>query len=70
MYNIDLTQEDVINIGKQILKNEIEFNKRAGISQEMNDLPDFFRKEPSDPVELVVDFPKEELNNFWNRLEE
>ncbi len=70
MYDINLKQKDVINIGKQILKNEIEFNKKAGISQEMNDLPEFFRKEPSDPVNLVVDIPKEELKNFWKRLED
>lgn len=31
MYNLELTREDVINIEKNILKVELDFNAKAGI---------------------------------------
>jgi aldehyde:ferredoxin oxidoreductase len=70
MYGTDLTRQDVINIGKHILKTEIEFNKKAGITQEMNDLPKFFKEEPSAPTNLKFEFSKETLKNFWSKLDE
>lgn len=70
MYNTNLTRDDVINIGKQTIRNELDFNERAGITQETNDLPEFLRKEPSYPVELKVTFSKEEFKGFWKKLDE
>ena len=68
MYNLNLTLEDIINIGKKILRTEIDFNTRAGITQDMNDVPEFFRNEPSSPKGLKFTFEKKELKEFWNRL--
>ncbi|MFX1384225.1 MAG: aldehyde ferredoxin oxidoreductase C-terminal domain-containing protein [Promethearchaeota archaeon] len=70
MYNVNLTREDVIKIGKQILRNEINFNKRAGISSDTNDFPKFFREEPSDPINLTVTISKKELTNFWKQMDD
>ncbi|MFX1374594.1 MAG: aldehyde ferredoxin oxidoreductase C-terminal domain-containing protein [Promethearchaeota archaeon] len=70
MYNLELTRTDVLNLGKQILKTEIEFNEKAGIHQDMNDVPEFFRKEPSEPINLKYTFDKSDLYNFWRRLDE
>ncbi|TFG15409.1 MAG: aldehyde ferredoxin oxidoreductase [Promethearchaeota archaeon] len=69
MHNTSLTRKDVINLGKQIIKTELEFNEKAGLTQEINDLPNFFREEPSEPTNLKFEFPKEVLKNFWSRLE-
>ncbi|MBY9011675.1 MAG: aldehyde ferredoxin oxidoreductase [Candidatus Lokiarchaeota archaeon] len=69
MYNLDLTREDVINIGKQILKTEINFNEKAGITKDKNDVPKFLKIEPSEPSGLKFTFNKEDLQDFWNRLE-
>ena len=69
MYNLNLTRKDVINIGINILKSELEFNQKAGISQEMNDVPDFFKTEKSDPHNLNFTFEKSELTTFWKRLD-
>ena len=70
MYNLSLTREDIINIGKKILKTEIEFNEKAGISADMNDVPEFLRTEPSDPSSLKFTFTKEELRDFWKKLDQ
>lgn len=69
MYNLTLNREDVIKIGIDIIKTELEFNERAGITQEMNDVPEFFREEASDPVELKFTFKIDDLKSFWNRLD-
>jgi aldehyde:ferredoxin oxidoreductase len=69
MYNLDLTREDVINIGKQILKTELAFNEKAGITKDKNDVPEFLKLEPSDPSGLKFTFTKEDLQDFWKRLE-
>ena len=50
MYNLDLTREDVINIGKKILKTELTFNEKAGITKDKNDIPEFFKLEPSETI--------------------
>ena len=70
MYDTDLTRQDVINLGKQIIRTELEFNERAGITQEMNDLPDFFKEEPSAPTNLKFEYSKDLLKNFWSKLDD
>ncbi|UCC20335.1 MAG: aldehyde ferredoxin oxidoreductase [Promethearchaeota archaeon] len=70
MYDLTLTREDVINIGINIIRTELEFNEKAGITQKMNNVPKFFREEPSKPTELKYSFDNEELSNFWKRLDE
>jgi aldehyde:ferredoxin oxidoreductase len=70
MYDLNLTRDEVIDIGKNILKIEIEFNEKAGISHSMNDVPEFFRREPSEPTGLKYTFSKEDLKSFWNKLRE
>ena len=68
MYNLELSIEDVINIGKNILKTELAFNEKAGITKDLNDLPKFLKQEPSEPSNLKFTFTKEELQNFWKKL--
>jgi aldehyde:ferredoxin oxidoreductase len=70
MYNTTLSREDVINIGKHILKIEVDFNEEAGITQDMNDVPEFFRTESVLPTHLKYTIPKENLKNFWKKLDE
>ena len=70
MYNTNLTREDIIDIGKHIIRTEINFNERAGIMQEMNCLPEFFKKEASPPTNLKVEFSKEVFSNFWKNLDD
>jgi len=69
MYNTDLTRAEVINIGKHILKSELAFNEKAGITKDTNDVPEFFKLEPSEPSGLKFTFKKEELHDFWEKLE-
>ena len=44
-YGLNLTADDVTALGKSILKNERDFNIRAGFTAQQDRLPDFFKKE-------------------------
>ncbi|MBY9019834.1 MAG: aldehyde ferredoxin oxidoreductase [Candidatus Lokiarchaeota archaeon] len=69
MYNLDLTRGEIINIGKHILRIEIAFNEKAGITKDQNDVPEFLKLEPSEPSGLKFTFDKEDLQNFWEKLD-
>lgn len=69
MYDLYLKKEDVIKIGENILRTELKFNEKAGISPELNDVPDFFREEQSEPTDLTFTFEKSDLKRFWERLD-
>ncbi|TFG17916.1 MAG: aldehyde ferredoxin oxidoreductase [Promethearchaeota archaeon] len=68
MYDLDLARDDVIKIGENILRTELDFNKKAAIGSETNDVPEFFKKEQSKPRDLIFTFREEDLKNFWKRL--
>ena len=60
------TADDYIGMGKQVLRDERSFNKKAGFADGSDDLPEFFRTEPLPPHNTVFDVPKEELNKVFN----
>jgi len=68
MHGWNLSAEDVMNWGKEIINMEIEFNKKAGLKEDTNDLPDFFRTEPLEPTGSKFDISKEELASAWKNL--
>ncbi|MFO8020495.1 MAG: aldehyde ferredoxin oxidoreductase C-terminal domain-containing protein [Promethearchaeia archaeon] len=70
MYGTDLTREEVVDIGRHLLKIELDYNNKAGVGQSKSDVPEFFRKEKSDPTGLTYTFPKEELDEMWDKLNE
>ena len=58
--------DDVINLGKTILKTEHRFNIGAGFTKEHDRLPEFFSLEAIAPHNAVWDFTGEEIDTFWN----
>lgn len=56
------SKEDVLEIGKAILKTELDFNRAAGFGQKDDRLPDFFKREKLSPKELVFDVSDQELD--------
>jgi aldehyde:ferredoxin oxidoreductase len=65
-FGIALTGDDVVNLGKYILKTEREFNMKAGFTNLDDRLPEFFYTEPVAPHNVVFDFSGEEIDTFWN----
>ena len=44
-YGLNLTGDDVVALGKTVLKTERDFNARAGFTSKHDRLPDYFKKE-------------------------
>lgn len=65
-FGISLTGDDVVNLGKYILKTEKAFNDAAGFTNLDDRLPEFFYNEPLPPHNVVFDFTGEEIDTFWN----
>ena len=65
-YGWNKTVDDYLEMGKQVLRDERSFNKKAGFAEGSDDLPDFFRTEKLPPHNTVYDIPKEELNKDFN----
>jgi aldehyde:ferredoxin oxidoreductase len=65
-YGLSLTADDVVALGKSVLKTERDFNMRAGFSKEHDRLPEFFRTEPLPPHNTVFDVSDEEHDSVFN----
>lgn len=65
-FGIDLTGDDVTNLGKKILKLERQFNIEAGFTNIDDRLPEFFTHEAVAPHNAIWDFSGAEIDEFWN----
>ncbi|GAG75973.1 unnamed protein product, partial [marine sediment metagenome] len=55
MHGLELTEDDVVKIGRNVIEEEVKFNRAAGITESHNKLPEFFLKEPLPPTGYVFD---------------
>jgi len=65
-YGLSLTADDVVALGKSVLKNERDFNKAAGFTTEHDRLPRFFKDEKLAPHGVVFQVADEELDSVFN----
>ena len=65
-YGLNLAADDVTELGKSILKNERDFNTRAGFTAEHDRLPEFFMKEPLPSHNLTFQVKDEDLDTLFN----
>ncbi|NLG70560.1 MAG: aldehyde ferredoxin oxidoreductase [Chloroflexi bacterium] len=63
---MDITGDDVIDIGKEILKVERLFNERAGFTSADDRPPEFMRYEKLPPHNVVWDVTDEQLDEVFN----
>jgi aldehyde:ferredoxin oxidoreductase len=65
-YGIALTGDDVVGLGKHILKLERKFNIEAGLNSADDRLPEFFTLDSVPPHNAIWDFSDAEIDEFWN----
>lgn len=65
-YGLSLTADDVAALGKSVLKNEREFNIKAGFTSAQDRLPDFFQKEVLAPHGVTFTVKNEDLDTVFN----
>ena len=61
-----MTGDDVVALGKSILKQEREFNAKAGFTKAMDRLPDYFKNEKLAPHQVTFLVKDEELDQVFN----
>jgi aldehyde:ferredoxin oxidoreductase len=64
-FGIALNGDDVVGLGKYVLKTEHQFNLDSGMTNKDDRLPEFF-EEPVLPHNAVWDFTGPEIDAFWN----
>ena len=62
---VDISADDVVEWGKEILKKERLFNEAAGFTNADDRMPEFMRYEPLPPHNVVWDVPDEELDKVY-----
>jgi aldehyde:ferredoxin oxidoreductase len=65
-FGIALVGDDVVNLGKTILKTERAFNIKAGLTSADDRIPEFMKYEALPPHNTTWDFTNEEIDEFWN----
>jgi aldehyde:ferredoxin oxidoreductase len=68
LYGLNLTFEEVADLGWQCMVDEWEFNRRAGFGPEDNDLPEWCRSEAVPSNGAVFAVPKEEIMRVFTRM--
>jgi len=65
-YGWEVDQDILQILGRETLKLEREFNRRAGFTAQDDRLPEWMRREPLAPHNAVFDVPAEDLDGVFN----
>ena len=67
-YGTTWTEKEYLDWGRQVLRQEIAFNRAAGISVEGDCLPEWLREEPLPPKNAVFDVPQKDIQLVFQDL--
>lgn len=68
-YGLRLTPDDVMEIGKQTLRDQLAFNQNAEFGKMDQKMPAFLREEAIEPTDSVFDVDDAEVHNLWGGLD-
>ncbi len=68
IYGWGWTKDDYDCFNRDVLRNELEFNRRAGFTKEDYRIPEYMREEPLAPHNVVFDVPDVELDAVFDTL--
>jgi len=67
-YGLNITRDDILEIGKQTIRDELRFNEGAEFSK-YERYPAYIRTEALPPTNNVFDVDDTELDRIWERME-
>jgi len=67
LFGTDWGPEDIVNIGKMVMRFEKDFNKRAGFNESHDRLPEFMLTEKNRPHETVFDVSAPEMAKLFSK---
>ncbi|MEE9912301.1 MAG: iron-containing alcohol dehydrogenase [Deltaproteobacteria bacterium] len=68
-FGLNMTEEDVIGVAKELLRDQLAFNARAQFSAIDTTIPSFFREELIAPTSSVFDVNEAEVKDLWKGLD-
>jgi aldehyde:ferredoxin oxidoreductase len=68
-FGTELDYDSFIELGIKTLKLERAFNKKAGLTNAHDRLPEFMTYEPLPPHNVVWDFTGDEIDEVWNFID-
>jgi len=68
IFGWDWTTEDFDQANRDVLRTELEFNRRAGITAKDYRIPEYMHEEPLPPHNAVFDVPDSELDSVFDTL--
>ena len=68
-YGLRLTPKDIMEIGKQTLRDQLAFNEKAEFNKVDSKTATFFREERITPTDQVFDVDDAEIENVWKGLD-
>jgi aldehyde:ferredoxin oxidoreductase len=68
IYGWGWTKEDLDRFNRDVLRTELEFNRRAGITAADYRLPEYMHEEPLSPHNATFDVPDSELDAVFDAL--
>ena len=68
IYGWGWTVEDYDKFNRNVFRTELEFNRRAGITQADYRIPEYMREEPLPPHNAVFDVPDSDLDTLFDTL--
>ena len=68
-YGLSTTVDDLVAVGRETLRTELEFNKGTEFHTVHDPDPEFVRTEPVAPKDLVFDVDPEEMAGIWEKLD-
>ncbi len=68
IYGWGWTVEDYDQFNRQVIRDELEFNRRAGITAADYKIPEYMREEPLPPHNTVFDVPDSDLETIFDNL--
>jgi len=67
-FDLDVSPEEVRDLGREALQLEDKFNKEAGFKEEHDELPSFFHSEELPPTNRSARLHAGEVNQYMRRL--
>ncbi len=68
-YGLEITEDDLVEVGRDCLRDELAFNKGAEFSTAWGDAPAFVRTEVLPPLSQTFGVPQEEMDKIWDELD-
>lgn len=68
-FGLSLEVKDLMDIGRETLKQELAFNRGSEFHTAHDPDPEFIKTEPQAPIGLVFDVDEAEIDGIWEKLE-